>query len=168
MRTLSFFCITLCLVSPFIGLAQTPKEEVIDLGAGVKIELVLIPAGKFIMGSAPSEPGHSPNEIQHEVTLTKPFLMGKYEVTQSQWEAIMVNNPSSGDKGPMLPVIDVSWNDCQKFLKKLNEKPRVNSGCLPKRSGNMRAGQAQQQPSPLVMNLNQPKQIMLHQKFIPR
>ena len=124
MRTLSFFCITLCLVSPFIGLAQTPKEEVIDLGAGVKIDLVLIPAGQFVMGSAPSEPGHSPNEIQHEVTLTKPFLMGKYEVTQSQWEAIMGNNPSSGDKGPMLPVIDVSWNDCQKFLKKLNEKTK--------------------------------------------
>jgi len=124
MRTLSFFCITLCLVSPFIGLAQTPKEEVIDLGAGVKIDLVLIPAGQFVMGSAPSEPGHSPNEIQHEVILTKPFFMGKYEVTQSQWEAIMGNNPSSGDKGPMLPVTDVSWNDCQKFLKKLNEKTK--------------------------------------------
>jgi formylglycine-generating enzyme required for sulfatase activity len=50
--------------------------------------------------------------------------MGKYEVTQSQWEAIMGNNPSSGDKDPMLPVTDVSWNDCQKFLKNLNEKTK--------------------------------------------
>ena len=124
MRTLSFYCIVLCLVSPFIGLAQTPKEEVIDLGVGVKIELALIPAGKFIMGSPNTEPGRSTNEIQHEVILSKPFLMGKYEVTQSQWQAIMGNNPSSGDKGPMLPVTDVSWNDCQKFLKKLNEKTK--------------------------------------------
>ena len=124
MRTLSFFCIVLCLVSPFIGLAQPPKEEVIDLGAGVKIELALIPAGKFIMGSPNTEPGRSTNEIQHEVILSKPFLMGKYEVTQSQWQAIMGNNPSSGDKGPMLPVTDVSWNDCRKFLKNLNEKTK--------------------------------------------
>ncbi len=124
MRTLSFFCIALCLVSPFIGLAQTSKEEIIDLGAGVKIELVLIPAGKFVMGSPNSEPGRSTNESQHEVILTKPFFMSKYEVTQSQWEALLGNNPSSGDKGPMLPVTDVSWNDCQKFLKKLNEKTK--------------------------------------------
>ncbi len=124
MRTLSFLCIALSLVSPFIGLAQTPKEEIIDLGAGVKIELVLIPAGKFVMGSPTTEQGRSTNEIQHEVILSKPFLIGKYEVTQSQWEAIMGNNPSSGDKGPMLPVTDVSWNDCQKFLKKLNEKTK--------------------------------------------
>lgn len=81
MRTLSSFCFALCLISPFIGLAQTSKEEIIDLGAGVKIELVLIPAGKFIMGSPASEPGRSSNEIQHEVILTKPFFMGKYEVT---------------------------------------------------------------------------------------
>ena len=124
MRTLSFFCFALCLVFPFIGLAQTPKEEIIDLGTGVKIELVLIPAGKFIMGSPNTETGRSTNETQHEVILTKSFLMGKYEVTQSQWEAIMGNNPSSGNKGPMLPVTDVSWNDCQKFLKKLNEKTK--------------------------------------------
>ena len=124
MRILSFLCIALSLVSPFIGLAQTSKEEIIDLGAGVKIELALIPAGKFIMGSPNTEPGRSTNEIQHEVILSKPFLMGKYEVTQSQWQAIMGNNPSSGDKGPMLPVTDVSWNDCQKFLKKLNEKTK--------------------------------------------
>jgi len=124
MRTLCFLCFTLCLFSPCIGLAQNPKEEIIDLGAGVKIEQVLIPAGKFIMGSPASEPGRSSNEIQHEVILTKPFFMGKYEVTQSQWEVIMGNNPSSGDKGPMLPVTDVSWNDCQMFLKKLNKKTK--------------------------------------------
>ncbi|NBY03046.1 MAG: formylglycine-generating enzyme family protein [Planctomycetes bacterium] len=124
MRTLAFLCLVSCLVSPCMGLAQPPKEEIIDLGAGVKIEMVLIHAGKFTMGSPASEPGRSTNEIQHEVIITKPFLLGKYEITQSQWEAIMGNNPSSGEKGPMLPVTDVSWNDCQKFLAKLNEKTK--------------------------------------------
>jgi len=90
-----------------------------DLGKGVKLEMVLIPAGKFVMGSPASEKGRYDNETQHEVTLTKPFYMGKYEVTQEQWEAVMGDNPSY-TVGAKLPVTDVSWNDCKKFIKKLN------------------------------------------------
>ena len=90
---------------------KTPsKEEVEDLGNAIKLDLVLIPAGKFKMNNT------------HEVTLTKPFYMGKYEVTQEQWEGVMGNNPSSRNKGVKLPVTDVSWNDCQDFIKKLNAK----------------------------------------------
>ena len=59
-------------------------------------------------------------ETQHEVTLTKPYYMGKYEVTQEQWEAVMGDNPSD-TKGAKYPVTDVSWEDCQNFIKKLNE-----------------------------------------------
>jgi len=98
------------------------KEEQEDLGKGIKLELVLIPAGKFMMGSTASKKGRSSDEKQHEVTLTKPFYMGKYEVTQEQWEAVMGNNPSSKTKSAKLPVTDVSWEDCQKFIKKLNTK----------------------------------------------
>jgi len=58
---------------------------------------------------------------QHEVTLMKPFYMGKYEVTQEQWEAVVGKNPSK-TKGAKLPVTDVSWEDCQDFIKKLNAK----------------------------------------------
>ncbi|MEW6235527.1 MAG: SUMF1/EgtB/PvdO family nonheme iron enzyme [Candidatus Omnitrophota bacterium] len=55
----------------------------------------LIPAGTFMMGSPESEKDQDPDEgPQHQVTLTKPFYMGKYEVTQAQWQAIMGNNPS--------------------------------------------------------------------------
>ncbi len=104
------------------------KEAVIDLGKGIKLEMVLIPAGKFKMGSPESEKGRDPDETQHEVTLTKPFYMGKYEVTQEQWKAVMGTvflwfggNPSS-NKGAKLPVTNVSWNDCQDFIKKLNTK----------------------------------------------
>jgi formylglycine-generating enzyme required for sulfatase activity len=98
-----------------------PIEAMIDLGKGVKLEMVLIPAGKFMMGSPASEVGRKDNEAQHEVTLTKPFYMGKYEVTQEQWQAVMGNNPSQ-IKGARLPVTNVSWNDCQDFIKKLNAK----------------------------------------------
>ena len=95
------------------------EEE--DLGQGVKLVMVLIPAGKFMMGSPKKEKGHDDNEAQHEVTLTKPFYIGKYEVTQEQWKAVMANNPS-GYKGLKLPVNNISWNDCQEFIKKLNAK----------------------------------------------
>ena len=98
---------------------KTGKTEVIDLGKGVKLEIVLIPAGKFKMGSHASEEGRTFAETQHVVILTKPFYMGKYEVTQEQWETVMGNNPSYF-KGAKLPVTDVSWDDCQKFIKKLN------------------------------------------------
>ena len=93
----------------------------VDLGKGVNLEMVLIPAGKFMMGSPASEVGRVDNETQHEVTLTKPFYMGKYEVTQEQWQAVMGNNPSR-TKGAKLPVTNVSWNDCQDYIKKLNGK----------------------------------------------
>ena len=83
------------------------------------IEMALIPAGNFIMGSPESERGRRDNETQHEVTLTKPFYMGKHEVTQEQWESVMGKNPSR-EKGAKLPVTDVSWIDCQVFIHKLN------------------------------------------------
>ena len=72
------------------------------------------------MGSHASEEGRDTIETQHVVILTKPFYMGKYEVTQEQWETVMGNNPSIGTKGGTLPVTDVSWEDCQEFIKKLN------------------------------------------------
>jgi len=97
-----------------------------DLGQGVSLEMVLIPAGKFVMGSPESEKERRDDETQHEVTLTKPFYMGMYEVTQKQWESVMGSNPSSRNKDPNLPVTNVSWQDCQEFIKKLNENMKVD------------------------------------------
>jgi formylglycine-generating enzyme required for sulfatase activity len=96
-------------------------EEKTDLGKGINLEMVLIPAGKFMMGSPVFEKNHRKDETEHEVTLTKPFFMGKYEVTQEQYEAMMGKNPSK-IKGDKLPVTEVSWLDCQEFIKKLNAK----------------------------------------------
>ena len=96
-------------------------EVKINLSGGIKLDMVLIPAGKFMMGSPITEIGRKNNETQHEVTLTKPYYLGKYEVTQEQWESAMGNNPST-TKGVNLPVTDVSWEDCNVFIKKLNAK----------------------------------------------
>ena len=101
---------------------QREVEEKADLGKGVNLDLVLIPAGKFMMGSPEKEKGRHDDETQHEVTLTKPFYMGKFEVTQEQWETVMGHNPSLRAKEANLPVENVSWEDCQEFIKKLNAK----------------------------------------------
>ena len=91
------------------------KELSFDLGGGVKLELVLIPAGEFLMGSPGSDKDVLPNEKpQHRVRITKPFYLGKYLVTQEQWEEVMGNNPSHF-KGPKNPAEQVSWDDCQNF-----------------------------------------------------
>jgi formylglycine-generating enzyme required for sulfatase activity len=82
------------------------------------IELVKIPAGSFMMGSAYGDSGEQP---VHQVTISEEFYMGKYEVTQAQWQAVMGSNPS-GFSGTNLPVENVSWNDASAFITKLNAK----------------------------------------------
>ena len=99
--------------------AKEPDADI--LGKGIKVEMVLIPAGTFMMGSPESEADRSDDETQHKVTLTKPFYIGKFAVTQDQWVAVMGNNPSD-TLGPNFPVTGVSWEDCQEFIKKLNAK----------------------------------------------
>ncbi|MBI2930894.1 MAG: formylglycine-generating enzyme family protein [Planctomycetes bacterium] len=96
-----------------------PEKIVLDLGGGVKMEFVKIKAGKFTMGGNENDNEKPP----HEVTITKDYWMQTTETTQSQWEAVMGKNPSHF-KGADLPVETVSWEDCQEFLKKLNEKAK--------------------------------------------
>ena len=98
-----------------------PKTRTFDLGNGVNMEMVLIPAGTFMMGSPESEAERSDDETQHQVTISKPYYLGKYPVTQAQWQQVMGNNPShfKGDK--LLPVENVSWDDTQAFCRKLKE-----------------------------------------------
>jgi formylglycine-generating enzyme required for sulfatase activity len=75
-----------------------------------------------------SEKGLDNEKPAHEVTLTKPFYLGIYEVTQAQWKAVMGENPSFF-RGDDLPVDSVSWENCQKFLAKLKEKVGQGSIC---------------------------------------
>ncbi len=103
--------------APIVG-----QEKTVNLGGGVKLTLVWIPPGEFMMGSPGSEANRGSDEgPRHRVKITRGFWMGRYEVTQAQWQAVMGSNPSNF-KGSDNPVERVSWNDCQEFIKKLARK----------------------------------------------
>jgi len=106
-------------VSPVVsGIPQTPgallKEEVSGM------DFVWIPAGSLTMGSGRPRSFGKP---QHDAIISHGFWMGKFEVTQDQYEAVMGVNPSLfKTNGPDAPVEQVSWNDAQDFIQKLNEQ----------------------------------------------
>ena len=87
---------------------------------GVTYDMVRVKAGTFTMGATPEmkEP-FDWEKPAHQVTLTRDYYMGRTEVTQALWRAVMGSNPSNF-KGDNLPVESVSWDDCQQFIKKLN------------------------------------------------
>jgi sulfatase modifying factor 1 len=82
---------------------------------------VLIPGGTFTMGSPADEQGRRSDEAAHEVTIGRPFYMQTTEVTVKQWRAVMGTRLFFKKRGAdNMPVVDVSWDDCMEFLKKLN------------------------------------------------
>ena len=101
---------------------QATAEKPGKLKNSIGMEFANIPAGKFLMGSPATEKERSPNETQHEVTLTQGFWMGVYEVTQAQYEQVMGKNPSEF-KGATLPVETVCYKDALAFCKKLSDLP---------------------------------------------
>ena len=87
---------------------------------GISIDMVKVEAGTFMMGATSEmKDPYDDEKPVHQVTLTNDYYMGKYEVPQALWEAVMGSNPSKY-KGDNLPVEMVSWNDCQEFISKLN------------------------------------------------
>jgi formylglycine-generating enzyme required for sulfatase activity/serine/threonine protein kinase len=98
---------------------QPGEEREFEIAPGVMITMCWIPPGEFVMGSPPSEDDRVIDEDQVKVTLSKGFWMAKTEVTQAQWQAVMGSNPSHF-KGVNLPVEQVSWNDAQNFIGKVN------------------------------------------------
>jgi formylglycine-generating enzyme required for sulfatase activity len=115
-----------------------PRSVTNSLG----MEFVLIPAGRFQMGTSEREVDTLVNRYnlkrewvedespQHDVTISQPFYLGKYEVTQAQWEAVMDHNPSAY-KGSDRPVENVLWEDVQSFIEKLNVRERGVTYRLP-------------------------------------
>ncbi len=88
----------------------------------LSIEMVFVKGGTFTMGSNDGEDDEKPT---HQVTLSD-FYIGKYEVTQKQWQAVMGSNPSYFKDCDNCPVEQVSWNDVQNFIKELNQKTGKN------------------------------------------
>ena len=87
------------------------------------MEFAWVPAGRFVMGSPDGEEGRDGNEVQHEVRISEGFWMGRYEVTQGEWEEVMGSNPSMIKAcGPRCPVEQVSWFDAEEFIRRLNRR----------------------------------------------
>lgn len=108
--------------SPKASRPGRSSADVVELGGGVRLEMVTLEPGSFWMGS---DSGENDQKPFHRVTITRSFGIGKYEVTQDQWKAVMVSNPSQFAPAHVfldLPVENVSWDDCQEFIRVLNAK----------------------------------------------
>jgi len=151
--TEDLICVSNAKYAPLDGLApgsyeaqQKQRDTVERLGFPLEVEsknteivFRLIPSGSFCMGSTTAEQDMCVKagarrewvnvETQHHVTLTKSFYCGKYEITQTQWEFVMENNPSNfKNAGKDAPVEQISWYDCQEFIRKLCQKEGVSEG----------------------------------------
>ena len=106
-----------------------PEEDItVTLPDGAKLEMVWIQPGRFLMGSPDSESGRYDDEgPQHQVTITKGFYLGKYEVTRAQWESVMNTRPWAwagtfeDPKKAKYPAVNVAWRAVETFIRRLNE-----------------------------------------------
>jgi formylglycine-generating enzyme required for sulfatase activity len=111
-----------------------PLKHTLELNSSVILEMLWVEPGTFIMGGFHrTRAGHRRDEAEHNVTLTTGFYLGKYEVTQALYEAVMTGNteglsatPSNWPNNPNRPVEKVSWNDIQIFLSRLNTQQSAN------------------------------------------
>jgi formylglycine-generating enzyme required for sulfatase activity len=111
-------------VADYAQKVKLPPTLTLDLGGNVKWEGVLIPAGSFLMGSPPKEAASEQEtamEKQHKVTISQPFFIGKFELTEAQYQQVTGANPSK-TKGDDLPVHNVSWQDAVDFCTKLGKQ----------------------------------------------
>lgn len=119
------------------ALPQLPlssKFRTFKLDIGIELEMIWVSTGSFIMGSPVTENSRAPDESQKEVKIKSGFYLGKYEVTQAQYEIVMKGNlsnvdptPSHFPNRPSCPVENVSWEDIQIFLNRLNHRQKHNS-----------------------------------------
>ena len=100
------------------GAYKTGDKKTIVLPGGANMEMIYCAPGLFLMGN--------PRKGRQQVTISRGFWLGKYEVTQSQWKSVMGNNPSHF-KGNDMPVDSVTWDDCQQFIKKVNDSLKCES-----------------------------------------
>jgi formylglycine-generating enzyme required for sulfatase activity len=109
-----------------------PATYAADLNASVSLEMIWVQPGTFVMGSPTTETGRGTDETEHNVTLTQGFYLGKYEVTQAHYQAVMGFNPSefnatgNGDR----PVEDLNWTEALSFCEQLTLRER-NAGRIP-------------------------------------
>jgi len=106
----------------------------VEIGENVVLEMIWCPPGEFMMGSPKDESGHGRLEELHRQTIEKGFWLGKFEVSQTQWQAIVSINPSRFTRNvdpARQPVDSVTLSACQKFVDRLNEQAGVRGFRLP-------------------------------------
>lgn len=105
-----------CPMHPALSIGKaTPTRNYTEIVNGVRFDMIRIEGGSFEMGSD----YHADERPIHTVSVTS-YNMAKTEVTQALWQTVMGNNPSTFKANPLNPVENVSWEDCQAFIKKLN------------------------------------------------
>ncbi len=88
----------------------------------VRFKMVCVRAGSFMMGASNKDNDAENDEFpRHKVELTRDFFIAETEMTQALWQAIMGNNPSANPSNPQFPVNQISWDDCQEMIAKLNQ-----------------------------------------------
>jgi formylglycine-generating enzyme required for sulfatase activity len=114
------------LISVRASARVSGEERLVELGKGEGLRFVWIPSGAYWRGSAPEESGRGADEgPRHEVVISRGFFLGVHEVTQAQWEAVMGRNPAAFRYGPLAPrrpVDSVSWEDCARFIARLDAR----------------------------------------------
>lgn len=143
------FIKTIPLAEPLPGLSYIGQNaggyhEYLHKASG--ITLVLIPAVKYWMGSPNTEDGRDTDEGPRHAVYLDSYLIGKYEVTQKQWQAVMKNNPSNNKRSENLPVEEVNWQDAMTFCKKVGMT-------IPTEAQWERACRAEEQPSTTTSTL---------------
>ncbi len=103
---------------------KTGDVKTITLPGGATMEMIWCEPGTFKMGSPPTETGRFEDEAQHVVKITRGFWLGKYEVTQRQWESVMHSNLSRF-KGPDHPIENISWHDCMTFVRRVRSEAKI-------------------------------------------
>ena len=120
---------TLPTEESFTSWKKEYKNKIVVVN-GISFKMIYIEAGTFIMGATEEQAGASANESPaHQVTLTKDYYLGETEVTQALWYAVMGQKPTSDGSawsstyglGDNYPAYNISWNDCQEFISKLNQ-----------------------------------------------
>ena len=113
-------------ISP-VDISGRPTETTLVLPYGISLKMIRVEAGSFEMSASDGRKQY--NEVPHWATLTKDYYIGRTELTQAQWKAVMGTNPSEF-KGDDLPVEQVSWNDAMSFCEKLNSMKKAPSGWM--------------------------------------
>jgi sulfatase modifying factor 1 len=118
-------CLVALLLAALPAASQKEKDSEKVITNSIDMKLALIPAGKFQMGSPATEDEREDKELRHEVTITKPFYVGVYEVTQAQYAKVVGNprnplNNGSRFRGPDNPVENVEWFQVVEFCKRLS------------------------------------------------